>query len=399
MLSNQHIEIIKSTIPLLESAGPALTQHFYQRMFAHNPELKDIFNMTHQKSGRQSVALFEAVAAYAKNIENLAALSAAVERIAHKHTSFHIKAEHYQIVGHHLIETLRELAPEAFTQEVEEAWTEAYLFLAQIFIDREEELYQLREKALGGWRGTRRFVVVEKTPESELVTSFVLEPEDGGKVLDYQAGQYLGIQVSPTDSDNVEIRQYSLSQAPTGTSYRISVKKEQSNEYDDGLVSNYLHRELNIGSTLEVMPPAGDFFYQQSEAPVVLISAGVGCTPMQAMLQQIGKQESSQQVTYLHACENEQQHSFVDETATILAANGWQQHTWYREPQGDHEAPNCHKGVMDIAAIKDSLPVHFGEFYLCGPVGFMQAVVAQLEAMDVDRSRIHYEVFGPHANL
>ncbi len=344
MLSNQHIEIIKSTIPLLESAGPALTQHFYQRMFAHNPELKDIFNMTHQKSGRQSVALFEAVAAYAKNIENLAALSAAVERIAHKHTSFHIKAEHYQIVGHHLIETLRELAPEAFTPAVEEAWTEAYLFLAQIFIDREEELYQLREKALGGWRGTRRFVIVEKTPESELVTSFVLEPEDGGKVLDYQPGQYLGIQVSPTGSDNVEIRQYSLSQAPTGTNYRISVKKEQSNEHDDGLVSNYLHRELNVGSTLDVMPPAGDFFYQPSEAPVVLISAGVGCTPMQAILQQVGKQDSSQQVTYLHACENEQQHSFVDETATILAANGWQQHTWYRQPQGEHEAANCHSG-------------------------------------------------------
>lgn len=399
MLSNQHIEIIKSTIPLLESAGPALTQHFYQRMFAHNPELKDIFNMTHQKSGRQSVALFEAVAAYAKNIENLAALSAAVERIAHKHTSFHIKAEHYQIVGHHLIETLRELAPEAFTPAVEEAWTEAYLFLAQIFIDREEELYQLREKALGGWRGTRRFVVVEKTSESKLVTSFVLEPEDGGKVLDYQPGQYLGIQVSPTGSDNVEIRQYSLSQAPTGTSYRISVKKEQSSEHADGLVSNYLHRELNVGSTLDVMPPAGDFFYQPSDAPVVLISAGVGCTPMQAMLQQIGKQDSSQQVTYLHACENELQHSFVDETATILAANGWQQHIWYRESQSKHEATNCHNGMMDLSAIKDSLPVHFGEFYLCGPVGFMRAVVAQLEAMDVERSRIHYEVFGPHANL
>ncbi|GAL33434.1 flavohemoprotein [Vibrio maritimus] len=160
-----------------------------------------------------------------------------------------------------------------------------------------------------------------------------------------------------------------------------------------------MHRELNVGSTLDVMPPAGDFFYQPSDAPVVLISAGVGCTPMQAMLQQVGKQDSSQQLTYLHACENEQQHSFFDETATILAANGWQQHTWYREPQGKHEATNCHNGMMDLSAIKDSLPVHLGEFYLCGPVGFMQAVVAQLEAMDVERSRIHYEVFGPHANL
>eukprot|EP00487_Bulimina_marginata_P007364 TRINITY_DN28367_c0_g1_i1.p1 TRINITY_DN28367_c0_g1~~TRINITY_DN28367_c0_g1_i1.p1 ORF type:complete len:103 (+),score=17.95 TRINITY_DN28367_c0_g1_i1:55-363(+) len=98
MLNNAHIEIIKSTIPLLESAGPALTQHFYQRMFTHNPELKDIFNMTHQRTGRQGVALFEAIAAYAKNIENLAALTTAVERIAQKHTSFNIQPEHYQIV-------------------------------------------------------------------------------------------------------------------------------------------------------------------------------------------------------------------------------------------------------------------------------------------------------------
>ncbi|MGC9458345.1 globin domain-containing protein, partial [Vibrio genomosp. F10] len=151
MLNEKHIATIKSTIPLLENAGPVLTQHFYQRMFTHHPELKDIFNMTHQKTGRQSVALFEAIAAYAKNIENLAALTSAVERIAQKHTSFNIQAEHYQIVGHHLIETLRELAGEAFSPDVEEAWTAAYLFLAQVFIDREGELYLQRKQAVGGW--------------------------------------------------------------------------------------------------------------------------------------------------------------------------------------------------------------------------------------------------------
>ncbi|USD62550.1 NO-inducible flavohemoprotein [Vibrio sp. SCSIO 43140] len=397
MLNNQHIEIIKSTIPLLESAGPALTQHFYQRMFSHNPELKDIFNMTHQKTGRQSVALFEAVAAYAKNIENLAALTTAVERIAHKHTSFNIKAEHYQIVGHHLIETLRELAPDAFTQPVEEAWTEAYLFLAQIFIDREEELYQLREKALGGWRGTRRFVVAEKTPESELVTSFVLQPEDGGKVLGYEVGQYLGVQVKPTNSEHVEIRQYSLSQAPTGSNYRISVKRELSDSHDNGLVSNYLHDSVNVGDVIDVMPPAGDFFYKETDKPVVLISAGVGCTPMQAILQKLSQVDKTETVTYLHACEHEQQHSFVDEVATIVSAKGWNQKVWYREPkQTENESA---KGLMDLNAMKETLPVHFGEFYICGPIAFMDAMVQQLDALDVDRSRVHYEVFGPHANL
>ncbi|MGR5175775.1 NO-inducible flavohemoprotein [Vibrio mediterranei] len=399
MLNNNHIEIIKSTIPLLESAGPALTQHFYQRMFSQNPELKDIFNMTHQKTGRQSVALFEAVAAYAKNIENLAALATAVERIAHKHTSFNIKAEHYQIVGHHLIETLRELAPDAFTKEVEEAWTEAYLFLAQIFIDREEELYQLREKATGGWRGTRCFVVSEKRQESEFVTSFVLTPEDGGKVLDYQVGQYLGIQVTPSKADNVEIRQYSLSQAPNGSHYRISVKKEGKGTEQQGLVSHYLHDEVEVGHAIDVLPPAGDFFYQESGKPVVLISAGVGCTPMQAMLQKLAEENKTDPVTYLHACENELQHSFIDEVETIVAAKGWQQKVWYRMPVNLDGSNNSSAGLMDLAQIKDTLPIHFGEFYTCGPVAFMENVVQQLEALGVGRDRIHYEVFGPHANL
>ena len=105
-----------------------------------------------------------------KNIENLAALTTAVERIAQKHTSFNIQPEHYQIVGLHLIETLRELATEAFTPEVEEAWTAAYLFLAQVFIDREAELYLQRKQAVGGWEAARAFVIADKIEESALVT-------------------------------------------------------------------------------------------------------------------------------------------------------------------------------------------------------------------------------------
>ena len=157
MLTTAHIAVVKSTIPLLEAGGPAITDHFYQRMFAHNPELKNIFNMSNQKTGRQKTALFEAILAYAKNIDNLAVLKHAVERITQKHTSFYIQPEHYKIVGLHLIETLRELLPEQFTEEVETAWTAAYGVLATIFINREEELYSEREASYGGWRGKRAF--------------------------------------------------------------------------------------------------------------------------------------------------------------------------------------------------------------------------------------------------
>ncbi|WP_443088476.1 NO-inducible flavohemoprotein [Vibrio sp. LaRot3] len=384
MLNDHHISVVKSTIPLLENAGPALTQHFYQRMFSHNPELKDIFNMTHQQTGRQSVALFEAVAAYAKNIENLAALSQAVERIAHKHTSFNIKAEHYQIVGHHLIETLRELAAEAFTQEVEEAWTAAYLFLADIFIHREGQLYQERAEQQGGWQGRREFVIAAKTVESEKVTSFELLPSDGGAVIDFLPGQYLGIEVKPSLSEHVEIRQYSLSQAPNGRSYRISVKRE--GDQHQGLVSHYLHKELQVGSTLNVYPPAGDFFYSPSSQPLVLIAAGVGATPIQAMAQQAAAMGKSN-VTYLYACESQSQHTFANESAQWIEAHQWQHQTWYQDQHG----------LMDLSSVE--LDSEQAEVYLCGPVGFMESVVKQLENRGVARDRIHYEVFGPHAYL
>ncbi|WP_154173708.1 NO-inducible flavohemoprotein [Vibrio metoecus] len=392
MLTQEHINIIKSTIPLLESAGPALTQHFYQRMFSHNPELKHIFNMTHQKTGRQSVALFEAIAAYAKHIDNLAALTSAVERIAHKHTSFNIQPEHYQIVGHHLLETLRELAPEAFTQQVEEAWTAAYFFLAQVFIDREGALYLERNHALGGWRDGRSFAVQEKRAESEYVTSFILVPADGGPVLDYQPGQYIGIEVSPEGSDYREIRQYSLSQGSNGKDYRISVKREGVGSDNPGVVSHYLHNKVKVGDSVKLYAPAGDFFYVERNRPVVLISAGVGATPMQAILHTLAEQNKSV-VTYLYACNSAKEHTFAQETAKLVAEHGWQQQVWYRDEASEHAL----QGEMQLTQV--SLPVQDGDFYLCGPIGFMQYVVKQLLELGVEKERIHYEVFGPHAQL
>lgn len=398
MLNNVHIEIIKSTIPLLESAGPALTTHFYQRMFSHNPELKDIFNMTHQQTGRQGVALFEAIAAYAKNIENLAALQGAVERIAQKHTSFNIQPEHYQIVGHHLIETLRELATEAFTPEVEEAWTAAYLFLAQIFIDREGELYFQRKMAIGGWEAARTFVVEQKIVESDLVKSFVFKPKDNGPVLDYVPGQYIGIEVKPDGASNNEIRQYSLSDTPNGETYRISVKREGEGGQFSGLVSNHLHNSVEVGDEVKLYAPAGDFFYQERQKPVTLISAGVGVTPMQSMLEYLGKQQKQEPVLYLHACEKVEQHSFTQRVSDIVTDKGWSAKTWYmNKPSTD--CKNVLEGQMNLSQVSESAGFEDSDFYICGPVGFMKNIVEQLDALNIDRSRVHYEVFGPHSQF
>jgi nitric oxide dioxygenase len=400
MLTEQHIQIIKSTIPLLENAGPALTKYFYQRMFSHAPELQDIFNMSNQANGKQQVALFEAIAAYAKNIENVAVLQSAVERIAQKHTSLNIQPEHYQVVGHHLIETLRELTGEAFSNDVEafsndveEAWTAAYQFLAQIFIDRESELYRQRASSTGGWRNARAFKVINKIVESELVKSFIFAPVDQHGVIDFSPGQYLGIEVTPTAGEYKEIRQYSLSAQPNGETYRISVKRETNGV--PGKVSNYLHDEINIGDVVNLYAPAGDFFFVNRQKPVVLISAGVGITPMQAMLETLAEQNYEEAVHYLHACESSEQHSFAPRTSEIIANNDWQQHIWYQNKKKTH--PHISQGVMDFTKL--ALPIDDGDFYLCGPIGFMQFAKQKLLTSGVAETRIHYEVFGPHQSL
>lgn len=396
MLSAHTIAVVKSTIPLLEDAGTVITKHFYERMFRVNPELQDIFNMSNQHSGRQQFALFSAIAAYAKHIETPEVLTTAIERIAHKHTSLNVQAHHYDIVGHHLIETLRELAPDAFTAEVEAAWTEAYAFLASVFIGREGALYQQAKTAKGGWNGPRRFVVREKKPESELVTSFVLVPVDGAPVLDYQPGQYLAVRVKPAGADYWEIRQYSLSDKPNGATYRISVKREQGDL--PGAVSNYLHDQVRAGDEIDALPPAGDFFLQSAQTPNVLISAGVGVTPMVAMLETLVSKGNQQPVYFLHACESPQQHSFAERINTLKAQlPAVQSFTWYSKAPS--ESADSFHGLMELAPLKHTLPLASAHFYLCGPTGFMKFAKDQLLALGVSDERIHYEVFGPHADL
>jgi len=393
MLTTDHIAVIKSTVPLLEAGGPAITDYFYNRMFTHNPELKDIFNMSNQQTGKQKVALFEAILAYAKNIDNLSVLKHAIERIAQKHTSFYIQPEHYQVVGLHLIETLRELLPEQFTEQVEAAWTAAYGVLAGVFINREEQLYSEREHTKGGWRGKRAFCLVEKKVESSLVTSFTFEPIDQQSLIDYRAGQYISIELTPKDGENIEIRQYSLSDKPNAKSYRISVKREVNEHI--GLMSNHLHDNLNEGDLVDLHAPAGDFFLNEKQAPVVLVSAGVGITPMQSMLETLAMEKHDFPVHYIHACENESQHSFAHRTEQLCRENNWQVDTWYKN--GKHSTEHTHIGLINLKQL--ALPISDGEFYMCGPISFMEFTKLSLLKLGVCESRIHYEVFGPHANL
>lgn len=394
MLTQQTIDIVKSTAPVLAETGPNLTAHFYDRMFAHHPELKDIFNMSHQKNGNQREALFNAICAYANNIDNIAALVPAVEKIAQKHTSFLITKEQYQIVGEHLLATIDELLSPG--DAVLNAWGEAYGVLADIFINREEEIYKEKESLEGGWRGYREFELVEKHPESDCICSFTFKPVDGGKVCTYKPGQYLGICLNSDSFDNQEIRQYSLSDAPADDHYRISVKKEEV-----GTVSNFLHTSLKVGDTVKLVPPAGDFFLDVApKAPVVLISAGVGLTPTLSMLEVLTEHQAP--VTWVHAAENGSQQAFKARVKTLAAEHPHiQALTWYNKPNSTDKLGEDYQyeGFVDLTALADTLEVEGTQVYFCGPVQFMRFIAKQLIELGLDESQMHYELFGPHKIL
>ncbi|GAB3515252.1 NO-inducible flavohemoprotein [Photobacterium alginatilyticum] len=391
MLNAKTIEIVKTTAPLLEETGPKLTAHFYERMFIHNPELKNIFNMSNQRNGDQREALFNAIITYAKNIDNLPALHEAVEKIAHKHTSFQITKNQYQIVGRHLLASIDDFFSPG--QEVIDAWEEAYGVLANIFIEREEQLYQENENLAGGWRGLREFELIEKRSESENICSFVFKPVDGKPVSAFKPGQYLGIYIQSDKLEFQEIRQYSLSSSVQDSTYRISVKRESG-----GLVSNYLHDELNLGDTVKLTSPAGDFFMEVEEnTPVVLVSAGVGLTPTFSMLETLKDHKAP--VTWVHATENGKQHAFKQHVNQIVDANdNMNSLVWYNTPtEEDCIGDDYHfSGFVDLNEFEDAVKRDKVQIYFCGPVGFMQHIARQLVELGVPRKQFHYECFGPH---
>lgn len=397
MLDTKTIEIVKSTIPILENAGTHVTDYFYKRLFSAHPELKDIFNLSNQASGRQQFALFSAVAAYAKYIDNLGELAELVERIAQKHTSFDIQANHYPIVGHHLIETLKELAPNDFTEEVVDAWEKAYELLSSVLTGRERSLYEDKEQQIGGWIGPRRFRVKDKIKESELVTSYIFVPDDGGPILPYQPGQYTAVRVKPIGAENVEIRQYSLSDKSHPSHYRISVKKESSPTL--GIVSNYLHDEVQVNDIIELMPPAGAFVLAPTENSVVLISGGVGITPMMAIIETlISDPNYEAPIFFLHTCKNNAQHSFKERLSEVSVKHpNVKSFYWYSE--GSKTSSDVNIGAIDIKGFAGNTDFTSADFYLCGPLGFMRFVSLQLKEIGVPKQNIHFETFGPHDDI
>lgn len=406
MLSQKTIDIVKSTAPILDEHGETLTKHFYKRMFTHNPEVAPFFNPANQAGGTQQRALASAICAYAANIDNLEVLGGAVELIAHKHTSLQIKPEHYPIVGENLLASIREVLGDGATDDVINAWAEAYGFLADILIGREKQIYKESAEKEGGWDGFRRFKIERKERESDIITSFYLKPEDGGALPTYMPGQYITVRM-PTPDGSTTMRNYSLSDKPGQDYFRISVKKEvgANAATPKGYVSNLLHDEKDVGDGFEIAPPCGEFFLNvkdRHERPLVLLAAGVGITPILSILKTVTEAMSERKVIFIHGCLNEKVQAFK-ETIDGLQQNNpnLTVHYRYSDPeQGETKrSGQCSTGFVDADLIESFVPERHADYYFCGPKPFMVNIYQDLLKWGIPASQVHFEFFGPREEL
>lgn len=395
-LSPRTIELVKATVPALEARGLDIVHEMYARMF-RDPEIRDLFNQSHHGvSDAQPRALTGAILGYASNIDNVTALAPAVERIAQKHVGLQILPEHYPHVANALLGAIEHVLGDAATEEILAAWGEAYWFLANILIAREKRLYDAQVGSTGGWNGWRDFRIEQVIPESSVIKSFVLRPVDGGPVMEHKPGQYLTFAFEIPGEAPAK-RNYSISAAPNGETYRISVKREPM-----GLASRWLHDQAP-GAVLRVAAPAGEFFLDDvPRRPVVLLSGGVGLTPMVAMLEALVQKQADVPVHYIHGTHDRETHAMRDHVHDLAErAPDARVTDFHQTPHADEVAGRDYDrpGLITEEWLITNTPVTDADYYICGPRPFLRAAVSALALAGVASARIHYEFFGPADEL
>ena len=404
-LDPAHEQIVRDTLPVVGEHIEEIAPVFYGRMFAAHPELlRDTFNRGNQAQGAQQKALAASVATYATLLVTPDGPSPAalLSRIGHKHVSLGITEDQYGIVHEHLMAAIVEvLGADVVTGDVAAAWDAVYWHMARTLIAFEHGLYAEAQVAPGDVFRTAQ--VTRRVEESSRVASFELAALEGEEPLaDFLPGQYISVGVRLPDGAR-QLRQYSLSDAPGQGRWRISVRREDG--APEGEVSSHLHRTLREGDELQVTLPAGDLVLDpQATSPLVLVSAGIGLTPMLGMLRHLAAVDSGREVVVLHADRDAADAAhlpeLLDTVSSLPEHSGSRARLWFsgglgEDPLAGRTDPRlaAHSGRMAIMG--EHLPAD-AEVHLCGGSGFLRGAREQLLAAGVREERMHVELFAPN---
>ena len=263
---------------------------------------------------------------------------------------------------------------------------------------------------VAAWAGYRNFNVERKVQEDKLgqVCSFYLVPEDKKPLPPFLPGQFLTFELDTSSAlggRQTVIRCYSLSDAPQANSYRISVKRAPApvgSQVPEGVASNYFHELVKVGSRLQVRAPAGHFYIDRSDAPVVLIGGGIGITPILSMLNWSLKEQAGREVWLFYGVRNKDELLMQSHLEDLAERHqNFHLHICMSNPQADDcigpwaSRLHCHHGRVDVALLRRLLPLKPYHYHICGPTPMLQSLVPALEDWGVPSGRIHFEAFGP----
>ncbi|SDQ10719.1 nitric oxide dioxygenase [Curtobacterium sp. UNCCL20] len=369
--------VVAATAPVIAARLPEITPDFYRRLFAAHPELLDgVFSRSNQLTGRQSSALAGSVVAFALAILDGEHPLDLVERIASRHAALGVTEELYAVVHEHLFAAIAGDLGAAASDDVVAAWSEVYWLFAGLLIARERALTGAQANSVhwADWR------LIATTPRSASVRELEFKPADDTAVSSAAPGQYVSLRVRMPDGVR-QARQYSLLEP--GCVRRVGVKRDDLGEVSPVVLG------LTPGAVVELSNPYGVLTLDDRTNPLVLATAGIGCTPAIGFLEGLAQTSSTRRVMVLHADRSRGDWAFADAVTTLVdKLPGASLHTWFED---DPTRPR-----MDLSEVP---PPADATVVLCGPLGFMQAVRRQALGAGVPDTRIRYEVFGPDSWL
>jgi len=368
MMSSKQKVLIKASLPRLK-------QHLS-------------VNTTSQHSGKEQVSFTSSILAYADGIRNPSPEKALREE--------DLSAEFFAVAGQQVLASIREIFGEEAIPGLIEAWDLTIRQFTGLLIKHASE--GLRKADTANQNSAWRYFCIRKIiKESQEVTSFYLSPADGAKINHFVPGQYVSIRLFLPGMILSEPRQYSLSNSPNGSYYRISVKRESGTGASfNGRVSHCLFNVYQPGDIIEVAAPAGSFTLDTNrKVPVVLISGGVGQTPLMSMAEHLVFSGSGRQILWIHGSRNEAVHAFRKQIAEMAVRHkSFRPYIFYDRVNDRAGDIGLYQGVVDLPTLGADVILPDADYYICGPTPFIKKQLHDLAVLGIRKEDIHIEDFG-----